>query len=208
MISTNYSNSASNPNGLSFQARLRVDVPVKDLKKLANIQEMFANKTQHYAEDTLYLTRNLDPDFDEYPVVTTGKVQGAYYKYSHIFGDFDEMLESMPEDNLVKKLISHFKMLKKEEEFDNHNLRMDESINHIRESLSKNTQRSKYCEDMGNETLASRFKFLAENNQRKIISLQEEKKKGADRILADMEKIVEAEPELDYVTAIFRRDAQ
>lgn len=166
---------------------------------------MFANKTQHYAEDTVFLTRSKDPDFDEYPVLTNGQVRGSDYRYYLIFGDFNEMLESMPENKLVKKLICYFKMLKKIEAFENHNLRMNNSIEHMELSLLKNTKRSKYCESSGNETLASRFKFLAENNQRKIISLQEEKQKGADRILADMEKIVEAEPELDFVPAIFRR---
>lgn len=207
MISTNYSNSASSPSVVSFKARFNVDIPVKELKKLADIQEMFAAKTQHYAGDTLILTKSKDPSFSNYPVLTTGKVEGSDYKYAHIFENFNEMLESMPESQLVKKLISYFKMLKKEEELSNYNSRMDKSIEHMRLSLLNNAKRSKYCEAAGNETLASRFKVLAENNQRKLISLQNDKQKGADKILSNMDKIAAEEPELKYVPEILRDDA-
>lgn len=207
-INTNYSvqNPVNNGSKVAFQARFISDLPVKNLEKFAKVQDMFAQKTQHYANDVLTLTLSKDPIFKDYAVLTTGKVEGVDYKFAHIVENFDEMLESLPENKLVKKLVSYFKMLKKEEALSEYNSKMDKNIEHIRTLLLTNAKRAKYCEDAGDKTLASRFSALAENNQRKLTSLQEEKQKGSDKILDNMDKIAKNEPELQYIPDILRED--
>lgn len=208
-INTNYSAQIPVDNGskVTFQARFISDLPVKNLEKFVTVQDMFAQKTQHYANDVLTLTKSKDPSFKEYSVLTTGKIVGEDYKFAHIVENFDEMLESLPENQLVKKLVSYFKMLKKEEELSDYNSKMDKTIEHVRTVLITNTKRAKYCEDAGDKRLAARFNALAENNQKKLISLQEEKHKGSDKILGNMDKIAENEPDLQYVPEILRDDS-
>ena len=74
-INTNYSvqNPVNNGSKVAFQARFISDLPVKNLEKFAKVQDMFAQKTQHYANDVLTLTLSKDPIFKDYAVLTTGK---------------------------------------------------------------------------------------------------------------------------------------
>ena len=59
-INTNYSAQIPVDNGskVTFQARFISDLPVKNLEKFVTVQDMFAQKTQHYANDVLTLTKS------------------------------------------------------------------------------------------------------------------------------------------------------
>lgn len=199
-MNSNYSNTK-----FSFQARFVSDLPVKNVKRLTNIQELFSKKTQHYAEDTLLLTKSKDSSFGDYPILALGKEMCCGdYRYSHIVGSMDELMQSMSDNQIVKKLINYFKVMKKEQQFDKYVDQTDKSLKGLREVRKQNAEIAKDLLMRGKTSLSSRYRMLATHNKRKIEALETEKAKKAGQILTDMEKITVKEPDLAHVPVCIR----
>ena len=204
-LNTNFSNS-SNRSAVSFQAALRTEIPVKDLERLANIKKLFGKATEHYKSDTLTYTMSKDPAFAEYPVVTTtpNRISCGEYRYSHLIDNFDELMQKMSDNQIVKKLVNYFKTMKKEEQFDNFMDGINKEIGNVKNSKDKNLLTAKLSARRGNNKTAAQFRTLAENNQKRIDSLEAQKLKEGNRILQDIEKSVKNEPDLAHVPDAIR----
>ena len=199
-INSNYNNTK-----LSFQARFISELPVKNVKRLANIQELFSQKTQQYAEDTLTLTKSKDSSFGDYPLLAFGKeMLCGDYRYSHIINNIDELMQSMTDNQIVKKLINYFKVMKKEQQFDRYVDETENSLKGLRKVKKQNAEIAKDLLLRGKTTLSSRYRTLATLNKRKIEALEAEKAKNAEKILNDMEKITVNEPDLAHVPECIR----
>ena len=199
-INSNYNNTK-----LSFQARFISELPVKNVKRLANIQELFSQKTQQYAEDTLTLTKSKDSCFGDYPLLAFGKeMLCGDYRYSHIVDNMDELMQSMTDNQIVKKLINYFKVMKKEQQFDKYVDETDNSLKELRKVKKQNAEIAKNLLIRGKTTLSSRYRTLATLNKRKIEALEVEKAQKAGKILSDMEKIAINEPDLAHVPECIR----
>ena len=199
-INSNYNNTK-----LSFQARFISELPVKNVKRLANIQELFSQKTQQYAEDTLTLTKSKDSSFGDYPLLAFGKeMLCGDYRYSHIINNMDELMQSMTDNQIVKKLINYFKVMKKEQQFDRYVDETENSLKGLRKVKKQNAEIAKDLLMRGKTTLSSRYRTLAILNKRKIEALEAEKAKNAGKILNDMEKITVIEPDLAHVPECIR----
>lgn len=199
-INSNYNNTK-----LSFQARFISELPVKNVKRLANIQELFSQKTQQYAEDTLTLTKSKDSSFGDYPLLAFGKeMLCGDYRYSHIVDNMDELMQSMTDNQIVKKLINYFKVMKKEQQFDKYVDETDNSLKELRKVKKQNAEIAKNLLIRGKTTLSSRYRTLATLNKRKIEALEVEKAQKAGKILSDMEKIAINEPDLAHVPECIR----
>ena len=203
-LNTNFSNS-SNRSAVSFQAALRTEIPVKDLE-LANIKKLFSKATEHYKSDTLTYTMSKDPSFAEYPVVTTtpNRTICDDYRYSHLIDNFDELMQKMSDNQIVKKLVNYFKTMKKEEQFDNFMDSINKEIDNVKSSKNKNLLTAELSARRGNNKTAAQFRTLAENNQKRIDSLEAQKLKEGNRILQDIEKSVKNEPDLSHVPDAIR----
>ena len=200
MISTISNSNNYNNSPVSFQAKLVTEIPIKDAKKLLNVKKLFEEKSQHYKYDTLTVGKSLDPDFDEYVAVrTSDAITCGEYKYSHIIEDFDEIFENLSENEIVKKLLSYFKVMKKEEQFDNRAHGFNSKIDRISHSRKQNIKDAKYYRKKENTRYAARHEALAANYQAKLDKLQEEKIKRLNRIASDMDKTIGNNTELSHV---------
>lgn len=199
----NNSSSIQNPNSaLSFRAALKTDLPVKDLKRFANIQDLFAKKTQHYASDVVSLTKSKDKSFAEFTVLAMNKnnVSVGDYKYSHIIDSIDSMMDKMTDNQIVKKFINYFKMMKKEEQFDKSVVAADKTIEHLTAVRDKNLFVARRCSESGNQTLAAKYDTIAKSVKDKLDSVMYAHEAEKAKILSDMDKIAKNEPELNFVS--------
>ena len=189
----------------AFTAAFKTDMPVKNLKRLANIQDLFAKKTQHYANDTLTLTKSMDPSFDEMPVVTTtiNEMQYEDYKYAHLFEPLDNMMERVTDNQIVKTLINYFKMLKKREAFDVCVNNANKTIEHLEFTKAKNESVAENCFEAGKTVMGNRYKVLAQNAQKKLESVKLQQENDKAKIVKEMQKIADNEPSLNFVPEIY-----
>lgn len=203
-LNTNFSNHA-NPCAISFQAAFKTEIPVKDAERLLNIKKLFAQKTQHYNSDTLTLTRSKDPCFSEYPILTiTDEIFAGDYKYAHIVDNFDELMQSMTDRQIVKKLINYFKIMKKEAEYDNYVKKTDNILENLKRKIKAYKQGAENCAESGDEVFASRYRTIAQSIQGRINSISAEKQQKTSKILSVIDKIAENEPDLDHVSGCLR----
>lgn len=204
-IDNNYYNSHANHSSLAFKASLNTELPIKNVKRFINIKNLFAQKTQHYPYDTLTLTMSKDPAFEEYPILTTNTscIDGDDYKYSHLIESFDELMDNLSDNQIVKKFVNYFKMLKKEEEFDTCVNQANKTINHLTEVKSHNDFLADCCKEEGRTKLASQYRTISKSIQGKIDSVSAKHEAEKARLLADMDKIAKKEPELGFVSDIF-----
>lgn len=202
ILNNNYTTQSNQP---AFKAAFKTDISVSDVKRLANIQKIFAAKTQHYVNDTLTLTMSKDPIFQNYPVVTTNtnKLGVDDYKFSHIIEPLDDLMETMSDNQIVKKLVNYFKMLKKEEAFDKCMDTANKKIQHLDLLKEKNEFTADRCLVSGNTAMADRYNALARNIQKKLDSVVLQKDKDRAQLIGDMTKIAENEPSLGYVPDFF-----
>lgn len=204
-INNNYLNQQNPSQALSFKASLKTDLPVKNLKRFANIQDLFAKKTQHYASDSLTLTLSKDPSFVDYPVLTTNpnRMGVEDYKYSHLIDSMDTLMDKMSDNEIVKKFVNYFKMLKKEEAFDDCVAKADKTLKHLTAVKDKNEFLSQRSMESGKKTLALQYGALAKNVQRKIDSVKLQNEAEKAKIISDMDKIAKNEPTLNFVPDLY-----
>lgn len=204
-INNNYLNQQNSNQALSFKAAFKTELPVKNLKRLANIQDLFAKKTQHYANDTLTLTVSKDPSFKDYPVLTTNpsKMGCEDYKYSHLIDSLDTLMDKMSDNEIVKKFVNYFKMMKKEEAFDNSVAQADKVVKHLTAVKDKNEFLAKSCFESGKNTLGLQYEAIANNIQKKLDSVKLQHETDKTKMISDMEKIANNEPALNFVPDLF-----
>lgn len=204
-ISNNYLQQGNSSSALSFKAAFKTNLPVKDLKRLANIQDLFAKKTQHYASDSLTLTISRDPAFTNFPVLTTNtKRMGVDdYKYSHLVNSLDSLMENMSDNEIAKKFVNYFKMLKKEEYFDACVAKVDKTVKHLNLVKAKNEFLAKCCLESGKKSLAFQYDAIAKNVQKKLDSVKVQHEADKAKIISEMEKIAKNEPALNFVPEIY-----
>lgn len=200
-LNTNYSTTNQHP---TFQASFKTEIPVNNMERLTNIMKIFSEKTQHYANDTLTLSMSKDPAFAEYPILrTTDEIHCEEYSYSHLAPNLDELMQTMSDSQIAKKLISFFKAMKKEEQIDIKMADFDKSIEHLKATRNHNKKLAESCSRSGQTKLESQFANLAKSNQLRLNNIQAEKSNTLTVMINDLRKITKNEPDLEELPKIY-----
>lgn len=204
-INTNFYSNQN--NNISFQANLatEIKIPKKFAEKFANVADKFSKTTEHYPNDEMTLCRSLDSSFDEYPAVRLGdKISIGDYKYSHIIENLNEMFEKLSENELTKKFVRYFKVMKKEQEFEKAADRAEKGISDLRDTYNLNKGLSEAYQKRNNPLFADRYSKIAARNKAKLDSMENALKEKQTRIIGDMEIIVKDDRDLNHIPGIYR----
>lgn len=202
---TNNFNKLNTQQQPSFQATFKTEIPIANLERLEKIQKIFAEKTKHYKGDILTLSKSLDSSFEGYSILRiTDKVSCGDYQYCHLAPNIDELMHTMTDNQIAKKLIRYFQMLKKEEKMNKVMDRFNEKITHLKGVKLNNLSISEATAKAGKKDISAQFRILANSNQKRLEALIAEQNMVSDKLINDMEKIAKDEPDLDFVPNIYR----
>lgn len=192
-VTTFMINNINNINSTpSFQARLDVKTAVKNGKRLANIQDLFAQKTSRYQQDTLHLVP---------PEDGLGSTQALLNKESlstqFLTKDLNELMESLSDNDIAKKLVRLFKSLKEEARTDKVIDEIDKQIKRLESLHAGNSKKSVIFRKNGDFEMAQRYKTLAEQNLRKLEMVKAQKAEIRENSTHRLEQIAKGDPELE-----------
>ncbi|MCM1339442.1 MAG: hypothetical protein NC191_07205 [Muribaculaceae bacterium] len=182
-------NNINSTNQPAFQARLNVQTAVKNGKRLANIQELFAQKTARYADDTMHLRAPEEGlgseqvylqqkgEFDPIPQFLTRSL--------------DELMESSSDNDIAKKLVRLFKSLKADRKYSDQILSTSNNIDHVKGLSKFNIDKAKFFREKGDLKMAERYENISSANDRRVETLKsqlESIKNIRDKVLTKIAK--------------------
>lgn len=177
----------------AFQARLDIQgVKLGGAKKIKKVQQLFAQKTQHYSNDVFELTgmrRQIDDNGEFYHTVdiyTNGKYDTSYFT-----GEMKKYFAENSVDDIVKSFVRLFKKSKADEVFRNRLSKIDRNILHANKTQKANTINAALAEQRGNKLYAERYSTIAKNNEERINVLEVEREKVNDTYKSVIDKITD-----------------
>ena len=108
------SNLNNNPQ-TSFGAHLDVRTAVKNGKRLANIQELFSQKTVRYPQEKLIILPPEDNLGSAQIFLREKTRNNPNENFQFLISGFDKMMENLSDNDIAKKLVRLFKSLKTED---------------------------------------------------------------------------------------------
>jgi len=199
-------NSVNNRDNLSFQATLKVSVPVKDKVRLKNIKEMFAQKTQEYTGDVLHISENPDKDYsdtvNQIYHMKSGK-PGKYEYPAHILSDLDEFMEKLTDNEIVEKFVKLFKSLKIESKYSSKESDIDTAISGTTKAMRKNIMARDRYKRLGKEDYAKTYETLIANNEKRLETLRQQQIKEEVKVAEQLEKITKGDKDLEHIPSVY-----
>ena len=191
-------------NNIHFQAKLVPTISVTNEKRMRNIERIFAQYTEKFPEDTMYLSHPISPSFENYNLYFLNKKQiGEYYSTPiHVLENIDTLMTKYNDNKIAHKLIKMFKCLKEEIAFDEKTKKIAATIANIDSILKQNVlNMHKYQQ---NPEYAKSYEALARINRKKISSLEEAYLKEQGKLATRLEKITKNDPDLYGISEIYK----
>lgn len=197
-------NTINNSNNMSFQASLKVSVPVKDKARLEAINKMFQDKTQNYLSDVLHISKNPDLDYGNTQIHHLSINKPRKYQFpAHIMPNFDEMMAKLNDAELVKKLVQLFKAMKTEQEYNKFEEKIAEGISSATRAIKQNIIYRDRYKRLGKDDYAQTYETLIENSKNRIQALKVEHKAEEAKVVKELEKITAGDEDLEHIPSIY-----
>lgn len=178
-----------NSNTPSFQANLKFDgVRLTTPKKMQEIADLFAAKTQHYTNDVLDITRHtVHNDEGHFHHMAMFDVNGEHAGCA-VLGSLKNYFRENSSEDIVNSLVRVFKNAKANETFGERLFNIRKNLIHAHNSMRTNLAKSEMAEAKADNILASRTRKLAELNAQRVETLEVE-----EAVLAAKAKAVKAQ---------------
>lgn len=180
----------------AFGASLNVRTVVKNGKRLANIEELFAKKTARYPQEKLIILPPEDNLGSDQVFLTEPQKQTQTFQF--LIRGFDEMMENLSDNDIAKKLVRLFKSIKTEETMNTQIFNLNKKIEHLHGLSEHNATKAARFRECGDPEMAKRYETLSESNNQRAQSLTLEVEKLLERrndILIN--KIAKGDPDLE-----------
>ena len=199
-------NSVNGYNNLSFQAKLKVSVPVKDKARLNQIKEIFAQKTQKYPDDVLHISENPDKDIFDAPSQMYHMNIGKPDKYeypAHLLKDLDVFMAELTDKEIVRKFVKLFKSLKAEYAYSKKEHHIDSSISSLTKALRKNAVTRARYKRLGKDEYAKTYDTLISNNEKRLETLRQQQIMEEAKVAGKLEKITKGDEDLEHIPSVY-----
>ena len=174
------SNLNNNPQ-TSFGAHLDVRTAVKNGKRLANIQELFSQKTVRYPQEKLIILPPEDNLGSAQIFLREKTRNNPNENFQFLISGFDKMMENLSDNDIAKKLVRLFKSLKTEDKMNTQIFNLKKEIEHLHGLSEHNKSKAAQFRERGDLEMAKRYEVLSDSNNQRAESLSLEVEKLINR---------------------------
>lgn len=185
-------------NKISFKANI-----VTRMKGRHNVLESVAKNFEQKTKGkngSLYIYRN-KADYPDAIVFSVDK------KFEYIISDYDELLGNNIADNnkvtkayidkITKTFINIFNALSINQKFNEIMSDYNDNINSVKKAFAKNKMLLKNANEIGDKNKADIYRFLAEQNQKRYLKLNELSNAEKEKYSKQLEEMASKEPYLE-----------
>lgn len=162
-------------DGPSFQANLKINgLNLGSAKKMKEVERLFVQKTQHYADDVLEITHlRQHNDYGAFFHTAEFNVNGKNVA-SKILGSLKDFCNNNSAEDVAKGLVRVFKYGKARGKFAAQRSEKAESLRRVLISDLNNSHKALIKRERGDNLWAQRYQILADTNRAKANSLRGE----------------------------------
>lgn len=197
-------NSVNNNSNLSFQASLKVSVPVKDKVRLSEIKKLFEEKTKKYVGDTLQISKNPDEEYGINEIHHLGTGKPRKYQYpAHIMPNLNDLMAKLTDKEIVQKLVKVFKTLKVETKYDSIDSELTANIESTSKAIKQNQLYLNRCLKHNQKNYAKTYEALIENNKKRLDTLNKQQKEEEAKVAKELTKITAGDEDLEHIPSVY-----
>ena len=178
----------------SFQANLVVEgLKFKDQKKLQAVKQLFAQKTQHYADDTFLLkgVRYNAHDSGHFRHRVAYQLNENYEEFSSHLHEFREFFENNSAEDIARGLVRIFKHDKAKHIYSKRISRISRNLKRTYAGNARNLNLAEEAEYCGDKLFAQRYRYLAESSEKRSQALLAQRKAMQSEQKQVLEKVTD-----------------
>lgn len=180
-------------NSTAFKANLKINVPVKNAERMANICKIFSERTAKSA-DTLTVSKIVDEDMVINEAIRHGDSKsGIVVSFKN---SIDSMMENLTDNEIATKFVKtlrSFKFINKQDAFADATMNEAYRLQH---GQKKNASLANSCREKGDNIMAERFDWIANCLEQKQQKLKETQQKETAKFQKSIENIAKGDEDI------------